>query len=162
MAISDATFVAVSVTGNKELDRALAQMSEQAERKAVRPAIKASCNRLKGEVAQRLSGHPVKPESGRLLAAMIAEKPIIDPSRGSVRYGLKLPTREELGIGPKDKHYYPIYLEYGTCRMPPHSFMRAAIDENREREMALIRRDIGQRIVRRDVFTAKRALGLTK
>ncbi len=40
-------------------------------------------------------------------------------------------TREELGIDPEDKYYYPAAIELGTDKTSVQSFLRAALEINR-------------------------------
>lgn len=39
---------------------------------------------------------------------------------------------------------YPFFLEYGTSRMPPYSFLRPALDENKDKARREIRKALKQ------------------
>lgn len=142
-------FIDIKMLGDKELERALAKLPAKNERFAVRPALQKSAKRTHAEVIKRLSGHPVTPRSGRLLAAMTAMKPkLLKGARGFLGYVLGLPTRDQLDIDPADKWFYPAIVEYGHPRAAPRSYLRAAVDDNLAAERTAIAADIGRGIRR--------------
>ncbi len=144
----------ISLVGDKELLKQLANLGKPAtQKKAVRPALRKSAKRIKPRVLANLSGSPVAPHTGRLLAAMAAQKVhAIGRSRTVIGAGFDMPTRESLGIDPSDKYYYPIAVEYGHVRgagksaAPPRPYIRPAVDSNRESELNQIGKDIGKGI----------------
>ncbi len=146
----------ISLAGDKELLKQLANLGKPStQKKAVRPALRKSAKRIKPRVLANLSGSPVSPKTGRLLAAMAAEKiHALTRSRGIIGAGFDLPNRESLGIDPSDKYFYPFAVEYGHVRgagksaAPPHPFIRPAVDDNREQELNLIAADIGKGIIK--------------
>ncbi len=146
----------ISILGDKELEKKLAALgSEAAQKKAVRPALRKSIKRIRTRVIQHLSGLPVQPQTGRLLVGMASVKPqSLRRSRGTLGVVLPFPSREQLGIDPKDKYFYPAAVEYGHVRgagksaAPPHPFIRPAVDNNSERELSLIAADIGKGIIK--------------
>ena len=146
----------ISMIGDKELLKQLARLSTPAsQKKAIRPALRKSAKRIKPRVLANLSGSPVAPRTGRLLAAMAAEKVhAIGRSRTVIGAGFDLPSRESLGIDPSDKYFYPIAVEYGHVRgagksaAPPRPYIRPAVDSNRESELNQIGADIGKGIIK--------------
>jgi len=146
----------ITMIGDKELERKLARLATPASQKrAIRPSLRASAKRLKAEVVANLSGLVVSPKTGRLLTAMQAQKVGALPrSRALIGVGLPMPTRQELGIDPKDKYYYPAAVEYGHPGAPPYPYTRGAVDRNAARELHTIGTDIGKAIEREAAKTA--------
>ncbi|KKL75137.1 hypothetical protein LCGC14_2057850, partial [marine sediment metagenome] len=91
-------FIDISVLGDKELARALAKLPDKYERKAVRPALRASAKRLKVRVVQAYSGIIIGVRTGRTLAGFIAHRVKALPRKGGwIGAAFDFPTREELG-----------------------------------------------------------------
>lgn len=146
----------IRLIGDKKLIRALSKLPGASQKKVVRPGLRRTAKRLKGQVISNLSGDPVAPASGRWLAAAIA-MPVraMKRSRSHIGVGFAMPTREQLGIDPKDKWYRPFAVEYGTQvraggrgSVPELRPIRSAVDDHRQRELAMIGRDIGKGIER--------------
>ena len=145
--------VDISMLGDKELQRKLNRLTGPKAKTVVRSAIRKSAKRAQRRMVANLSGNPVGVDSGRLLAAIKGAKVANASSRGTLYYGVPLPTREQLGIPKKDRGgkkagYYPVILEYGTSRMAARPWMRPAIDDTADSEKAQIGRDIGKGIER--------------
>lgn len=148
--------VDIQVLGDKALTRALASFEPKVQKKVVRSALRKSLKRLKVHVVQNLSGHPVAPDSGRYLAAMIAAKPKALPRRrNSFGIGFDMPPREELGISPGYEWYYPMSLEYGYTRtarapvtVPPKAPIRRAVNAHQAEELRGLGSDIGRGVER--------------
>jgi len=142
----------ISLLGDKELERKLAGLADKLQRKVVRTALHKTLNKIvKKEIVRRLSGHPVQSKTGRLRAAM--KRGRVRSSAGrkarrTIARAIPLPPREELGIDPDDKFYYPAAVEYGHGNVPPKSFLRAAVDDNEERIKKHLARLIGEGIER--------------
>lgn len=137
------SFVEVRVDGGRALRRVLDALPERNRRFALRPALLSSSKRLQGAVVQHLSGIPIGPQTGRYLFAMAGQRPVLIKARtGLVGYVLKMPTRAELGIDPKDKHYYPAVVEYGSPkdyeRWPAYAPIRKAVNANERQELRRI------------------------
>lgn len=149
----------ITLAGDRQLLRRLSALEKPASQKrAVRPALRASTKRLKAVVLANLSGRVVKPVTGRLLAAMRLQKiRSIGRSRTEIGTGFAMPTREELRIDADDKYFYPIAVEFGHVKgegrsaAPAKSFLRAAVSENRRSELIQIGRAIGKGIEREAV-----------
>lgn len=141
--------VDISVVGVKAVSAMLGKLPDAAQKKAVRFALRRSAKRLKGHIVTNLSGHPVAPRSGRLLAAMKRVKvQALKRSRTRVGVFVALPTREELGIAPDDPYYYPAAVEYGHSRAPAKRFIRNAVNDHEAEELRMIGTDIGKGIER--------------
>lgn len=141
--------VDISMVGDKEVERMFAQLPDASQKKVVRPAFRKSAKRTKARIVTNLSGHPVTPQSGKLLAAMKRVKiRAMKRSRARVGVVVPLPTREEVGISPEDKHYYPAAVEYGHSRAPAKRFIRNAVNDHEADELRMIGTDIGKGIER--------------
>lgn len=156
----------ISLLGDKALIRALAQLPDRIQRKVVRQSLRRSAKRVNGYIVQHLSGIPVAPDSGRWLIAQSAQKPkAAKRSRRGVRMEVSYPEREQLGIAPGDKYFYPAAIEYGTTKtrqgrgpLPAFAPIRRAINENTAKEHALMGAEIGKGIERE----ARRAFAKVK
>ena len=138
--------VDIRVLGVPALERALRNLAPVAERKVVRQALRKSAVRAKKRIVDNLSGVKVQVQTDTLRPAFKKAKIRGETKRGRIRVGVVFPERDQLGIGPDDKHYYPIAVEFGHGNVPPHPFLRPAIDEHKASEYRLIARDIGNGI----------------
>lgn len=156
----------ISIVGDKALGRALAKLPDRIQRKVVRQSLRKSAKRQNQYIVQHLSGIPVAPESGRWLIAQSAQKPkTAKRSRRGIRIELPYPRREELGIAPGEKYYYPTAIEYGTTKtrqgrgpLPAFAPVRRAVDENMEKEHQIMGTEIARGIERE----ARRAFAKVK
>jgi hypothetical protein len=152
--------VDISVFGNKALERDLASFPPGVQKKVVRPVLRRSLKRLKAHVVRNLSGHPVSPDSGRYLAAMIAAKPhALKRSRTRIGVAFDMPPRTELGIPPGYKWYYPAAVEYGHPRASAKAPIRRAVNAHTNEELGAMGRDIGRGIEREAKKHFKKAVG---
>ncbi len=156
--------ISIKMLGDKDLQRMLNKLPDKVQKKVVRPAFRKSAKRINEAMIQRLSGFPVGVVTGQTLLAFAAEPVISVRLRGGegIQYAARLPKRDALGISPDDKYYYPNAIEYGYTTKggrtePPRSFMRAAVDENEDRELGVIRHDL-----RRGIELEARKLGKPK
>lgn len=69
-------------------------------------------------------------------------------SRSSIGVKVQTGTREELGIDPGDPYFWPAALEFGHDNVPAHSYLRAAMDQNRATSLGIMSREIGAGITR--------------
>ena len=158
----------ISIFGNKELERALAQFEPKVQKRVVRRVLRRSAERIKLAVMLNWSGRVVQEDTGKTVDAIEAKS--IKFERGG-RFGLRavwyLPRRDELGI-PEWPYewYYPFAVEYGYTRtarapvtVPPKPPIRRAVNDNMEREHARMERDLGKGIEReaRKAFKKVRA-----
>lgn len=140
--------VDISVLGLPELERKMKRLEPKVQKNVVRQALRKSAKRTQTRVVANLSGLKVNVLTGALREAF-ASAPIRGRTRrGVMRVGIVFPEREALGILPSDPYYYPTAVEYGHGNVPPHPFLRPAIDEHEATETRLIGRDIGDGIER--------------
>lgn len=136
----------ISILGDRALQRKLNQLERKEARKIVSRALRNSAKRVRPEVANRA---PV--DTGTLRDAMSRAKIRVQKSnvRGGVRLGIVMPSREDLGIAPDDKGYYPFSLEYGQENAAARPYIRPTVDRMTPSEHRKIGRDIGKAIERR-------------
>lgn len=140
--------VDISVLGSKELQAKLSALADKAQKKIVRQAVRASAKRAREEIVHNIQRNSLV-DTGNLLSAF-RRAGIRQASkyRGLIRLGPEWPSRAELGIRADDKYYYPTALEFGHPGAPAIPFIRPAIDERRQQEIATLARDIGAGIER--------------
>lgn len=142
----------ITVLGDKQLEKALAAMPAALQKKAVRPALREQAKRERGYIIENLSGKKVSPDTGAWLAGMKHAKiRALKRSRTMMGYRVSYPTREELGIGPTDKYFYPAAVEYGHTgnRGTVQAFrvVRDAVDEHARGDFPKIARRIRRGVV---------------
>lgn len=145
--------VDISVLGAKELERALSKLPDKVQRTVVRSANRKVAKKVHSEVVRRA---PV--DTGTLKAAFQAtNKPRLKTYPTAVVYYLDFPTRAQLGIPAdtkaKKQGFYPLHLEYGFISrfgrtVPPHPYIRPAVDENIDVYHGMMRHDINKGIIR--------------
>ena len=141
--------VDITLLGDKRLERMFREIPDKAQRTVVRSALRRVAKKVHAETMSRV---PVK--TGKLKAALAAEnKPRLKTFPKAVVYYLNLPRRDLLGIAPDYPWYYPTHVEYGFVRqdgvtVPPHSYIRAAVDENLDVYHGMMRHDINKGIER--------------
>lgn len=139
--------VDISILGAKELERALSLLPDKVQRSVVSSANLKVAKKIHPETVRRV---PV--DTGKLKAALQAQnKPRKKTQATAVIYMLDLPTRAALGIDPADPWYYPAIVEYGYTakggrQVPPHSYIRAAVDEMIDVWHGMMRHDINKGI----------------
>ena len=138
--------VDIALFGDKELQRKLNRLASNEAKKVVRAALRKGSRRVKDRVIQNLSGNKVNVRTGELINAFRNAKIRSEGNPRLIRIGVVLPSREELGIDSEAKYFYPFAIEYGHKRAPAHPYMRPAIDEHKDAEIAAIGRDIGKGI----------------
>lgn len=139
----------ITCLGDRELSRMLAKLPMAAQKKVIRPALRKAAKRVHEYVIRNISGVPVAVRTGRYLTAWAHSKVrTASYTRNLIRLGLNWPLREELGIHPSDKFFYPTAIEYGHKRAPPHPHLRPAVDVHKQSEHRRIARDIGAGIVK--------------
>lgn len=153
----------MTATGLAETLAMLDGMPEDMGRKVLRASLKQSGERVKARILLNLSGLKVREVTGRTVAAHEGEPVRVKRWRttGTVQATYHFPTREALGIDPKDKHFYPAALEYGSPKMTPKRYIRDAVNLMETGEHARIALDIRTGIERYATRLAKRAIKAT-
>jgi hypothetical protein len=131
------------IEGMKELEKKLDRLVAQAPKKVVSSALRRSAKRTKVRLLSMISGFVVKVQTGSYLNAWKKARIRSSGGRGGyIRLGISMPTREEFGIDQKDKHFYPMALEYGSSKMEARPHIRPAVDNYKSSEISAIARDI--------------------
>lgn len=145
--------VDIRALGDKDLQAKLKRVEVAMQKRIVSAALRSSAARARKRVMLNLSGKVLRVRTGRTKAAFKSQKVKSFPGAraGLIRWGIALPTREELGIPPRGMpggdHYYPFALEYGSPRRAAHPFMRPAIDNHKQDEINKISNDIARRLL---------------
>lgn len=137
--------VDIRLLGDKKLERLLRKLEPRVQKKVIRSAMRKAA---KPVLARAKTLVPVR--TGKRSGPLIRGMKIKSLKRSRFRVGvlLQTPTREELGLSADDKYYYPSAIELGTSKTPAHPFFRNAMDQMRDVSMAIVRREIGNGIIR--------------
>lgn len=132
----------MSMVGDAHLRRMFKELPKRVQNKVVRGAIRKAGKLFLSEAkarAPRLTG-----KTQRYLKLRVR------PTRNKAYYRMRVMTgtREELGIAPTDKYYYPSAVEFGHDRAPPHPFMRPAFDTKADEAERVASADIIDGIIR--------------
>ena len=130
-----AKFIDISLIGDAKLQADLKALPIAIQRKLVRHGLRIAGNIHLKAAKQAALGY-TKGGEGRLdepqmpkLAKLLKLRSLPRSRRG---FGVKIvtPTREELGIPPTRKGYWPAHAELGSRRNPALPFMRWPFDAN--------------------------------
>ena len=134
-------FIDISLIGDKVLQRKLKRLPIATQKKIVRKALREGGRPVLAAAQQNV---PVR--SGRTKASLKlrARK----AKRGSFGVDVRTGTRAELGIPENDPSYYPFSVEYGHGNVAAQPFMRPAMDDNRDKALRIIGKELGAGILR--------------
>ena len=137
--------VDIHVIGGPELERKLHWLAEKMQKSIAKKAMRASVKRIHARIIANITRLQLI-DTGVLLVSFSESKIRAQTSkpREFIRIGVIWPFREDLGISPGDKYYYPMAVEFGHVRAPAHPFVRPAIDEHKTEEWKAIANEIGQ------------------
>ena len=114
-----------ALLNDKALLRELDGLPEKLQTKALRQAL-----RDKGkEILQDARGNAR--EITPRLARSIKLRTLKSKTRGNIGVAIMTGTREELGISPSDRYYWPAAIELGTKHIRPRVFMRRALAKHK-------------------------------
>lgn len=126
----------ITMLGDKALQRRLNRLELKTGRKIVRRALR---DAAKIHASAAKAEAPV--DTGATKAG-IRVRAVTGLRRGNFGVMSRTGTREEMGIPSDSKWYYPAIVEYGTPTTPANPFMRRAFEQNRQRMIDSIRRDL--------------------
>ncbi len=137
------SFINISLLGDKALQRKLDALPNKLAKKVMRQALREGARPV---LASAKANAPVL--TGRMKKSLKLRA--MKARRGNFGVVIMTGTREQLGIDPKDKSYYPFAVEFGFKRhnVPAHPFIRPALDDNREKSTRIIARLIGAGVLR--------------
>lgn len=117
----------MNVSGLQGLRQALLEMPNDLKKRTLRRVLRKQSKVVLAEIKSVMPRHP---DSAVHLADLMRVAAGKTTNKGEViRDGAVYPTREELGISPKDPYYWPFALEYGHV-LP---YERRASDAKRKR-----------------------------
>ena len=129
----------ISIVGDKKLIRKFKTLEAKTQKKFVRKALRAAGKPVLAAAKQKV---PVR--EGKLKKSLKLRA--IKRSRTGVGVLIKTGNREELGIKPGEKGFYPFSVEYGTANTPEQSYLRAGMDENRDKALKILGDELWRQI----------------
>lgn len=130
----------ISVLGSTELERQFKKLASSEQRKVARRALRKAARPIQA------AAKSLAPKDLGNMARTIKIR-AVRRSRKHVGVIVRTGTRDDLGISDDNKWYYPAHVELGTQHLPARPFMRPALDHNRDRSIAILRREIAAGIV---------------
>ncbi|MBT8046401.1 MAG: HK97 gp10 family phage protein [Pontiella sp.] len=134
-------YIDIRFLGDKDLQRKLKRLEIKTQRAIVRPSMKKSMVQVKDK-AQELA--PVK--TGKLRDSIKQGRQ--RTRRGITRASVVTGTRQELGIAPDARGFYPAAHEYGSKNQPARSYLRRALSELKGQVLGQLADLIGKGIER--------------
>ena len=129
----------VNVTGAKEVERALASMTQKIARKTVRQGVRVS-GKVTVEKTKQNANSLVGGQMGALIAKNVQIRAFKRQRRGQYGMSVRLKTGIDgfIHIAKRSKYptgrtYIPFVIEYGHDNAAPIPFMRNAADSTRDR-----------------------------
>lgn len=121
----------MKITGDKEVDKALANLDKKVAKKILRQSMKVALKPLKQEVENEI---PV--DSG------------LSKSLIKIRPGKRSRSGQSMLVDIKGdgETFYTQYVEYGTSKQKPNPFMRRAFDKEAKNTRAIAIDEIKKRI----------------
>lgn len=137
----------IELLGDKELAKTFSELPDALERKVLNRALRQGANYLKAITEPRIPRDPNRKRAGTHTADTLTVK-ALKRSRRRIGYRIQTGTREQLGIDPKDKYYYPVATELGNRKTPPQAPMRIALRSGKEAVLAVVRMEVDAGIER--------------
>jgi len=144
----------IRILGDKKLGEKLKKLPLKMQKQVLRKSLRNGAKILRAAARARapVSALRTRPAGKHLkdtiktFTGKVAKK--AKQKKGEVRAGIKTGTREELGILPHEKYYYPAAVELGffnkraNKKIRPRPFMKDALKANRKNILNNIARDI--------------------
>lgn len=140
--------VDISMTGDLELTKKLHKLPDRLQKKIVKAAFRKEARKIRQRIVDNIDRLDLIDTGDMRQAFRGAKVKSATKSRRLIRIGTEFPTREELGIAPNDKNFYPAAVEYGHPGAAPKPFIRPAIDDHKDKSLRDIGNDIGAGIVK--------------
>ena len=145
----------VEVEGLEELDRALAQVPDALRRNVVLAALRKAAQPMVREAKARARRGSDPRRRGSQKQRSSGESERIGHGADSITArAVRTDRRNEaaIAIGPDAKHWYMLFVEFGTSRQAPDRFLTPAFEIHKERAVTLIGEELWKSLSR----TAKR------
>ena len=122
--------ITLELEGFKEVGKVFATLEPKMQKQALRPSLRAGA-----KVVLFFQKANIPSDTGRWKKSMKIKS--LKRSRREIGVNIVSGTRDELGISPDDKHYYPAVIEYGDHRrgIPPRSPLRRGLKFARNQAM---------------------------
>lgn len=145
--------VSIELLGDRLLVEAFKLLDIKMQKKIARKGLRAG-----GKIVLAAVKAKVPTKSGKLKKSLKLRS--IKRTRTGIGVYIRTGTRAELGISERAKGYYPFSQEYGTSKTPAHSYLRAALDEQRVKAIQEVRGTIWDELERtgRELAAKSRAL----
>ena len=124
------TLVKVTITGEKELNRRIQQLTSKLGKEALVDAVLAGAEIIRADASFRA------PRKTGFLSEHI-DKRVSERKTGRVM----------VDIGPTKKAWYGLFPELGTVHYPARAYLRPAIDENQDQVVAAVKDRLNQELI---------------
>lgn len=124
----------IKISGAKELDKVLSLLPKRLQRKVLIQALRAGAKPMLEEARDNIqvdSGLTRKDIKIRAVPARESSVPAVAIAGSNAKSG---------------RAYIMRFLERGTSKMPAKPFLRPAFDNNAERSLVIVGKELGQRI----------------
>lgn len=131
----------VEVQGFRELDAALAQLPEALRRPVVLAALRKAARPMVAEARTRVRRGRDPRRRGSKKQRRSGEAVLIGPLADSIRASAARDasgTGASIAVGPDRRHFYGMFLEFGTSRQPPRRFLTPAFEIRKEDAVRLV------------------------
>lgn len=152
----------IGLLGDAALSERLRNLPDILERTVLKEALQIGAQAILHDAKRRAP----RGKTG-LLEAGLHVRPL-KRKRGRVGFMVRTGTREQMGIGPHERGYYPAHvelghavgrrqsrralvkalvrLEFGTRMVPPHPYLRPALIENQGTILEILRQELRWRL----------------
>lgn len=138
----------LSILGDRALQRRIKKLERKVQRKMLSSVLRDSAKRIKPKIVERFKQVTTE-QTGQTSTALQGMKVrSAGGGRNAARIGIEWPTRDELGIPPDARSFYPAAIEYGHGSVAARPFVRPAVDNDSRGELDRIRDDLRARILR--------------
>jgi len=166
----------VKVEGLKELDRALAELPKAVARNTLRRVLKKAGEPIADKARQlapvksgklrdsiivsaKLGTKAGQAEYAAAMEAGLGQTAALGAMRDARRAAKGSGSFAEMHIGPGRQPHAHLQ-EFGSVNNQPHPFMRPAWDAHKDEALGIVRRDLGEEIMKSAKRLAKRAAKL--
>lgn len=128
----------LDLSGDQALLTQLEQLPDRLERRVLREAVRDAAQPILARArtnisAIRVTGVATDPLRRGMRIRALRRR------RGRVGVSVQTPTRQELGIAPSARWYYPAHIELGTRRTPALPYLRLALEQARGEASNILR-----------------------
>lgn len=129
----------VSILGDAALTKVFQGLERKVAGKVLRPALRVAAKRIR-DVARANAAPGLTGATSEHIRVKGSSK------KGRLAVQVVTGSREDMGIPPEAKYYYPSAVELGTEHMEAQPFLRPALDANRAAALGMIRSEAWRRL----------------